>query len=69
MLDELGDRLDRPDALVGLGREVQRPGDLERSVALSEENLGIARETGDQQFIAQREESTVDDHDVSGLQS
>ena len=53
MLDELGDWADRPDALVGLGRAVQRQGDFERSVALAEENLAIARETGDHQFIAQ----------------
>ena len=68
MLDELGDRLDRPDALVGLGREVQHPGDLERAVAPSEETLGIARKTGDQQFIAQGREHSRR-YDVSGSES
>jgi tetratricopeptide (TPR) repeat protein len=53
MIDELGDRRDRPDTLAGLGRALQRQSDLERAIALYQESLAIARETGDQRGIAQ----------------
>jgi predicted ATPase/DNA-binding XRE family transcriptional regulator len=52
MMDELGDRRDRPDALTGLGRAVQRQGDLARTIALYEECLAIAGETGDLRGMA-----------------
>jgi tetratricopeptide (TPR) repeat protein len=53
MLHDLGDRRDLPDALAGLGKALQRQGNLGQANELFEESLAVGRSTGDHESIAQ----------------